>query len=552
MMERKDDFSEYYSELLDGRYDCVDRIVLNAYFSVGQHGGGFRSWWRLLHGTDDNLDRNHLIRMAARFARRCWAWANQNDVPIFKCEDQKKHEIAHKYIPDDPNFVGVFLILVSRAPARVFRVRRFGENGIDVWAPKRWPYVNHYSFHIMDPEWGHITIKMSSHPPFGAQIILNGHEWAERQARKERIEFAKEGNCFTYSSDIAALDRVADTLNAEHSIGRLSEVCDRWIYTACLPFGLRSEEQKRSGFRYQYSAYQLEYSRNLLFTRGRVMEQVFQGLIDRTRQRLDLRAIKTIFGRKRRPHHRKDSKGKQPRLEITVERPTYDLTVFNIHFGPMTLKIYTKGDCVLRTEVMVHNVKALGCGKQLETLPKIISQLQDILIRFLNVLHCAHINFLDEGALDRLPEPTQVGSTRVAGVNLNNPRMRNVVEALLPLALKPRGFTVSDLAQRVREIKGCSDAEYSNRQAAYDLKKIRCKAFVQRIRESRRYTIPRKGFETLAGALILRDKVIKPVLAGLARPRQGRRPKRPGTIDYHYERLQKEMLQTLNELGIVA
>src|SRR5882672_2207494 len=23
------------------------------------------------------------------------------------------------------------------------------------------PYVNHYSFHILDPEWGHLTIKVS-------------------------------------------------------------------------------------------------------------------------------------------------------------------------------------------------------------------------------------------------------------------------------------------------------------------------------------------------------------------------------------------------------
>jgi hypothetical protein len=39
------------------------------------------------------------------------------------------------------------------------------------------PYVNHYSFHILDAEWGHITIKISGHPPFPAQIMLNGHEY---------------------------------------------------------------------------------------------------------------------------------------------------------------------------------------------------------------------------------------------------------------------------------------------------------------------------------------------------------------------------------------
>jgi hypothetical protein len=37
--------------------------------------------------------------------------------------------------------------------------------------------------------------------------------------------------------------------------------------------------------------------------------------------------------------------------------PTYDLTVFQVHYGKMTLKIYTKGACVLRVEVIVHHAK---------------------------------------------------------------------------------------------------------------------------------------------------------------------------------------------------
>ena len=35
-MTASDAFSEYYAELLQGTYDCVDRIVLNAFFPVGQ------------------------------------------------------------------------------------------------------------------------------------------------------------------------------------------------------------------------------------------------------------------------------------------------------------------------------------------------------------------------------------------------------------------------------------------------------------------------------------------------------------------------------------
>jgi hypothetical protein len=77
-----DQLSALYNDLLEGGYDCVDRVILNAYFARGQFGGGFRIWWRALHGSDENLDDNHLMRMAGRFSRRLRAWARENQIPV--------------------------------------------------------------------------------------------------------------------------------------------------------------------------------------------------------------------------------------------------------------------------------------------------------------------------------------------------------------------------------------------------------------------------------------------------------------------------------------
>ena len=57
--------------------------------------------------------------------------------------------------------------------------------------------------------------------------------------------------------------------------GRLSRGCNRWIYTACLCFGLDTDEVLRSGFGDAYSVYQVEYSRNLLFADGKSMQRLF-------------------------------------------------------------------------------------------------------------------------------------------------------------------------------------------------------------------------------------------------------------------------------------
>lgn len=65
-MNALDDFSTYYSELLEGRYDCVDRMVLNAYYPPGQTGGGLlRCWWREMYGDDSTLDDKHLTEMVS-------------------------------------------------------------------------------------------------------------------------------------------------------------------------------------------------------------------------------------------------------------------------------------------------------------------------------------------------------------------------------------------------------------------------------------------------------------------------------------------------------
>jgi len=541
-MNLPDAFSQSYGEFLEDTYDCVDRIVLNGYFYMGQSGGGFRVWWNRLHGTEDNLDNAHLMRYASRFSRRVHAWAKAKKVPLVYCPPKTdKSELMSPYLPSDPDFQGVFCILVGRAPASVHEVGR-GRNGV-THLSKKLPFVNQYFFHIMDPDWGHLMIQLCPYPPFNALITLNGHEYTARQAQRQGLLFTKEDNCFTQISNATDLGRVAQTMT-QAGVGRLVEVCERWIYSACLSFALNQEEQRRSGFHYGYSVYQTEYSRNLLFLRGRVLEQIFQSVIDRTRVHLNLKRIKTIFGRKQRPHHRKG-----PRLEIVIERPTYDLIVLKIHFGKLTIRIYSKGERVLRIEVIVHNTQELGCGKRVDRFPEIVARLKDILERFLEVLHGVDRCFVNQGMLESWSQPSQPNSRRVAGLDINSPRIRAVMQAVIARAAQPGGFTASQLATEVNQILGTTS--YQPRQAAYDLKKLRAKNLVSKTDGSRRYGVPLEGLRSLVGFLTLRDKILEPLLAGSLRPRASKTQNR-SAIDIHYATLQTEMHKLFQTLGIAA
>ncbi len=545
-----DELSKRYGDLLRGGYDCVDRIVLNAYFSLGHSPGGFRVWWRRLHdGSEEHLDNTYLMRMAGRFSRRVRAFAKAHQIPVIDCgRGERKHRIAEEYLATHTVGAGVFLILVARAAASVWEVKR-SASGVIGNLEKKTAFVNHYSFHIMDPDWGHLTVKMSGHPPFGAQVILNGHEWVACQAQTAGIGYTKQGNCFTAVADPQALAQVAAALSQHATIGHLRQVCERWIYSACLCFGLSLAEQQASGFRYEYSVYQAEYSRNLLFRSGAQMDAIFGRLADRTRGRLDVPKIRTLFGAKARPHKDRTSTS---RIEAVIETPRYDLTLFKVHFGNLTLKAYTKGEHVLRFEAIVHNTRDLGCGRVLARFGEIITRLKAMLERFLTTLDCVDVSFVADQTLEQLPLPSQVGTTRIGGVDLNKPRTRAVLAAVLALAPAPGGFTVAQLAAKVWQQTGQTDRDYTTRQAAYDLKKLRGKHLVVKPGRSRRYHAPPDTLRTITALLVLRDQVIGPILAGVRVPSRRRKPTTWTRTDQHYETLRLEMKALLDDIGIAA
>ena len=328
----------------------------------------------------------------------------------------------------------------------------------------------------------------------------------------------------------------------------MRQTCERWIYLTCLCFGLDLEEQERSGFAYQYSNFQVEYSRNLLFEIGGQMEQVFQALMDRSRAPLGLKTIKTILGYKHRPKYRK-RKGRSAEWEVAVERPTYDLTIFKLHCGRLTLKIYTKGERVLRIEAVAHDTAELHCGRSLERFPRIVTELRGILERFTKALSCIDQCFISDETLEQLPLPSQVGKTKVGGIDFNKTRIRHVTAAVVALSASPGRFTASQLADRVR---ACGESDYQARQAAYDLKKLRGKDMVRRLGKTRHYEPTSTGLKALAALLVLRDKVIKPLLGAAMETRPTRGALNPRDLDNHYETIRVGMQRVFRELGLAA
>jgi hypothetical protein len=111
-------------------------------------------------------------------------------------------------------------------------------------------------------------------------------------------------------------------------------------------------------------------------------------------------------------------------------------------------------------------------------------------------VQAAHNSFLDEGAFERWSEPTTRGTQRLAGIDLNKARNRHVVDAVVGLSTQPDGFTVAQVAEALRTRTRWSPTQYSARNAAYDLAKLRGKKLIRRRKRSRRYTAEPGGVQS--------------------------------------------------------
>lgn len=128
---------------------------------------------------------------------------------------------------------------------------------------------------------------------------------------------------------------------------------------------------------------------------------------------------------------------------------------------------------------------------------------------------------------------------------------------LIELSIVPRGFTASELAEKVRHIFKSADKYYTPRQASYDLKKFRGKDLVARIVNTRRYEVMPSGLKKMAAFITLKNKVLMPLLARIENSKSKKTSKSISKkyalpIDVHYKNIQCEMESIFEHLKIAA
>jgi hypothetical protein len=497
--------------------EAIDRMYLNLYQPRLQHGAGIAAFFV---GHRGNLFASSALMapMTRTFVADIGHFAATTGREVVRfSKGQRKDDVTAGFlrraevderglVPEQVLYVGV-----AQEKQRVFRTskRRNPVTGAAYpWLVPGSAVVNQYYFYCVDEDFGPVCVKFSSYFPYTGRLILNGNEYAKRQAAKAGIGFVPLDNAFAAVDDVAAVQAICDGLDE----GKITALAAKWLAILPHPF---TPEDNAAGYGYELSVLQAEFSLTQTLDSAVAGRIFFDQVI---RDNLDLGRpdrISLIFDRRIMRKGKRATPGRF-RTRVITEGVTPSL---HIDYKNSKIKQYHKLGRALRTETTINDTTDFGVAKGLSHLPELKEIGFTASRRLLDVQRISHDPAEGAAALAALTQPViSPAGTRTAGMPLTSPRVQALLAALCAFRLLPHGFTNRDLRTHLAPLLGLTPEAMTSGQISYDLRRLRIHRLIQRIPGTFRYQVTIAGIRQARFLTRLTQRLLIPGLASSPTP----------------------------------
>jgi hypothetical protein len=349
--------------------EAIDRMYLNLYQPRLQHGAGVAAFF-IGHRGNRFASSGLMAPMTAAFTANIDHFAAARGAGLVRfAKGQRKDDVTREYLAraelDARGLVPaqVLYVGVAQEKQRVFRTvkRRNPVTGAAYpWLAMSSGVVNQYYFYCVDEEFGPVCVKFSSYFPYTGRLIINGNEYAKRQAAKAGIGFVPLDNAFAAVDDVAAVQAICDGLDE----GKITALAARLLAMLPHPF---TAADTAAGYRYELSVLQAEFSLTQMLDSPASGRIFFEQLI---RDNLDIGRpdqVGLVFGRRVQGGRKRPTPGRF-RTRVITEGVTPSL---HIDYKNSKIKQYHKLGKALRTETTINDTADFGVAKGLSHLPEL-------------------------------------------------------------------------------------------------------------------------------------------------------------------------------------
>lgn len=497
--------------------EVIDRMYLNLYQPRLQHGAGIASFF-VGHRGNRFASSALMAPMTRAFVADIDHFIAARGLELVRfAKGQRKDDVTREYLRragvDERGLVPaqVLYVGVAQEKQRVFRTikRRNPVTGATYpWLVPASGVISQYYFYCVDEEFGPVCVKFSGYFPYTGRLILNGNEYAKRQAAKAGIGFVPLDNAFAAVDDVAAVQAICDGLDE----GKIEALAARLLRLLPHPF---TPGDIAAGYRYQLSVLQAEFSLTQVLdtpVNGRIF---FEQLI---RDNLDIGRpdqVGLIFGRRIQRGRKHPTPGRF-RTRVITEDVTPSL---HVDYKHSKIKQYHKLGKALRTETTVNDTTDFGVAKGLSHLPELKEIGFTASRRLLDVQRISHDPAEGAAALAALTHPViSPAGTRTAGMPVTSNRVQALLTALCVFRLLPHGFTNRDLRTHLAPLLGLHPGDMTSGQISYDLRRLRIHGLIERIPGTFRYQVTPTGHRQALFLTRLSQRLLITGLAELQQP----------------------------------
>jgi len=497
--------------------EAIDRMYLNLYQPRLQHGAGIAAFF-VGHRGNRFASSALMAPMTDRFTADIRHFIDARGVDLVRfARGQRKDDVTAGYLmpadPDDRGLVTeqVLYVGVAQEKQKVFRTqkRRNPVTGATYpWLVPSTGVVNQYYFYCVDEDFGPVCFKFSGYFPYTGRLIINGNEYAKRQAARAGIGFVPLDNAFAAVDDVAAVQAICDGLDE----GTITALAAKWLAILPHPF---TPEDTAAGYSYELSVLQAEFSLTQTLdapVAGRIFfDQVIRDNLDLGRPD----RVSLIFGRRIVRKGKRATPGRF-RTRVITEGVTPSL---HVDYKHSKIKQYHKLGRALRTETTINDTADFGVAKGLSHLPELKEIGFTASRRLLDVQRISHDPADGAAILSALTQPvTSPAGTRTAGMPVTSPRVQALLSALCAFRLLPNGFTNRDLRTHLAPLLGLIPEDMTSGQITYDLRRLRIHGLIERLPHSFRYQVTEPGMQQALFLTRLTQRFLIPGLAQLTDP----------------------------------
>jgi hypothetical protein len=488
--------------------ESVDRMYLNLYVPQLQRELGVVGYFK--HHRGQPFASGALMQpITEAFVAAIHRFADVNGIEFYNFKvGQRKDDVALEYLAEFDREEGIMFIGVAQEKTWIWgtRKRRNPDTGaVFPWITKENRVPNHFYFYGVDRDFGPFVIKFCSYFPYNGRMILNGHEYAKRQALRRGIQFTPLDNGFA-AGDQKRLQRVCDGF----TVDRIEAFARKWLRILPNPF---TAADRQAGFGHQLSILQVELSLTQTLDSARAGRAFFDDVI---RHNLDLGRpdrVGLIFDR------RVITKGKFKtpgpfRTRVITEGVTPTL---HIDYKHSKIKQYHKLGVALRTETTINNTYDFDIGRGLHNLDALRQVGFAANRRLLDVQRTSHDPFIGTDRLAEIGSPVVIdGDRKTSGLRFGDPLVHAILACLLNFRLYAEGFTSADLRTRLADT--LNQPPLTPGQMSYHLRRLRLHRLIKRRPGRHQYRLTDTGLQTAVAYTLAHDRILRAGTAQISDP----------------------------------